>query len=175
MPLYSQFSLNGPLYKKDSLLKWTPFFTPSNELTFHKMDISLKWTPSAGPKGAKANESYQWRMQGGEFGGSGLPLIRPDACLKPKFLHRQDRMSFFNWPIFLKIKRGLHFATKLNSRAIRKCDYFWVSSYDLLPLLAKQYFLRQQRLAFTRVEKHVVISVRSNLAQKNSTVLSEPK
>ena len=33
-------SLNGHLYKRDTLLKWTPSFTPSNELTFHKMEIS---------------------------------------------------------------------------------------------------------------------------------------
>ena len=76
------------------------------------------------------------------------PLLRPDACLKLKFLHRQDRMSLFNWPIFL-MKRALHFATKLNSRDIHKCNCFWVPSYDLLSLLAKQYFLRQRRLAFT--------------------------
>ena len=32
-----------------------------------------------------------------------LPPIRP--CLRLKFLHRQDRISLFNWPIFL-IKRA---------------------------------------------------------------------
>ena len=50
---------------------------------------------------------------------------------------------------FLKIKHGLHFATKLNSRDIWKCNYFGVSSYDPLPLLAKQYFQHQWWLAFT--------------------------
>ena len=41
------------------------------------------------------------------------PLIRPDACLRPEFLHRQDRKSPRNWLMFL-MKRALHFATKLN-------------------------------------------------------------
>ena len=29
------------------------------------------------------------------------------------------------------MKRVLHFATKLNSRDIKKCNCFWVPSYDL--------------------------------------------
>ena len=29
------------------------------------------------------------------------------------------------------MKRALHFATKLNSRDIKKCNCFWVPSYDL--------------------------------------------
>ena len=68
--LYSQVSLNGHLYNKDTLLKRTPFFTPCNELTLHKMDISLKWTPTAGPKGAKAKSGDP----GVGSRGSGPPL-----------------------------------------------------------------------------------------------------
>ena len=45
------------------------------------------------------------------------PPIRPDACLRLKFLHRQDRISLFNWLIFL-MKCALHFATKPHSRDI---------------------------------------------------------
>ena len=142
------------------------------------MEISLKWTPSAGPKGDKARESYQWQIQGESLGGLDAPPpsppIRPDACLKLKFLHRQDHMSLFHWPMFFKIKRGLHFATKLNSRDIRKCNYFWVSSYDLLPLLAKQYFLCQRWLAFTDWETRGHLCEKQ-LLQNSSTVLSEPK
>ena len=42
----------------------------------------------------------QWRFQ-----GEGPPLppplpIRPDACLRLKFLHRQDCILLFNWLIF---------------------------------------------------------------------------
>ena len=33
--------------------------------------------------------------------------------------------------IFFLMKRALHFATKLNSRDIQKCNCFWVPSYDL--------------------------------------------
>ena len=51
--------------------------------------------------------------------GSGVRTpIRPDACLRLKFLHRQDRISLFNWLIFL-MKRALRFATKLNCRDIQ--------------------------------------------------------
>ena len=45
--------------------------------------------------------------------------FRPDTCLRVKFLHRQDRISLFNWPIF-SMKRELHFVTKLNSRDIQR-------------------------------------------------------
>ena len=55
----------------------------------------------------------------------------PDACLRLKFLHRQDRISLFNWLIFFFMRCALHFATKLNSRDIQKCLCFWVPSNDL--------------------------------------------
>ena len=59
------------------------------------------------------------------------PSIRPDVCLRLKFLHRQDCIFLLNWLIFL-MKRALHFATKLNSRDIEKCNCFiWAPSYDL--------------------------------------------
>ena len=45
------------------------------------------------------------------------PAIRPDACFGLEFLHRQDRISFF---FFFLMKRAFHFATKLNSRDIKK-------------------------------------------------------
>ena len=47
------------------------------------------------------------------------------------------------------MKRTLHFVTKLNSSDIQKCNCFWVPSYDLFALLAKQYLPRQRRPAFT--------------------------
>ena len=52
-------------------------------------------------------------------GGSRRSPIRPDACLRLKFLHRQDRISLFNWLFFFLMKRVLHFATKINSRDIK--------------------------------------------------------
>ena len=55
--------------------------------------------------------------------GFGLPPpIRPDACLRLKFLNRQDCVSLFNWLIFSLMKQALHFASKLNSRDIPKCN-----------------------------------------------------
>ena len=67
--------------------------------------------------------------------GFGPLLSDLTLCLRLKFLHRKDRISLFNWLIFL-IKRALHFATKLNSRDIQ--------NYMLL-----YYFPRRQWPAFT--------------------------
>ena len=41
---------------------------------------------------------------GGGSEGPGPP-IRPHACLRQKSLHRQDRISLFNWLIFLNETR----------------------------------------------------------------------
>ena len=72
------------------------------------------------------------------------PPIRPDACLRLKFLHRQDRISLFNWLFvfffFFFLKSALHFATKLNSGDIKKCNCFGVSSYDLFASARKAVF-----------------------------------
>ena len=46
----------------------------------------------------------QWRIQGEDPGGPDPP-IRPDTCLRLKFLHRQDRTSLFNWLIFFNETR----------------------------------------------------------------------
>ena len=67
------------------------------------------------------------------------PPIRPDSCLKLKILHRKDRISLFNWLMFL-MKRGLHVAIQLNSQDIQKCNYFWVPSYDLFASARKTVF-----------------------------------
>ena len=62
---------------------------------------------------------------GGGSGGSGPPLSNLTlTTLRLKFLHRQDRISLFNWLIFLR-KCAWHFSTKLNSRDIEKCNCFW--------------------------------------------------
>ena len=73
----------------------------------------------------------QWRIQGeGPGGGLDPSPIRPYACFRLKFLHRQDRIPLFNWLVSL-MKRALDFATKQNSRDIQKCHWCWVPSYDL--------------------------------------------
>ena len=106
------------------------------------------------------------------------PLIRPDPFLRLKFLHRQNRVLLFNWLIFL-MKRALHFATKLNSRDIQKCNCFGYPPMSCSPLLAKQSFPSNRRPATgdrrSQIEKHVVVSVRNNLPQKSSTVVSDPQ
>ena len=134
------------------------------------MDISLKWTSSAGPKGAKAKTGgSRGRVQ-----GIWTPLIRPDTCLKLKFLHWQDCMSLLNCPIFLKLNTGC--ILPLN----------WIpGTFENVIILGYPPMIRclslQSSISGTngdwrsQIEKHVVISVRSNLAQKSSTDRSEPK
>ena len=61
------------------------------------------------------------------------------TTLRLKFLHRQDRISLFNWTIFT-MKRAWHVSTKLNSRDIKKCNCFWVPSYDLFASARKAVF-----------------------------------
>ena len=93
-------------------------------------------------------QAVQWRIQG-EGPGDPDPAVpppppppspfRPETCLRLKFLHRQDRVSLFNWLNFL-MTRALHFATKLNPRDIQKFNCFWVSSYHLLASVRKAVF-----------------------------------
>ena len=64
--------------------------------------------------------------------------MRPDACLRLKFLHRQDRITLFNG--FFLIRRALDFATKLNSRDTQNCHCFSVPSYDLFLSARKAVF-----------------------------------
>ena len=69
--------------------------------------------------------TLQWRIQGEGSGGSGPPPSDLTlTTLRLKFLPRQDRISLFNWLIFLR-KCAWHFSTKLNSRDIEKCNCFW--------------------------------------------------
>ena len=65
--------------------------------------------------------------------GSPDPPIRPEACLRLKFLHRLA--DFFQC-----MERALDSATKLNSRDIQKCNCFWVPSYDLFTSACKAVF-----------------------------------
>ena len=103
-------------------------------------------------------------------------FFRPDdVCLRRIFLYRQDRISLFNLLIFFLMKRALHFATKVNSRDIKKCNCFWVPSCDLLassnkavypaPKCARVHRLRNTWLCLWELISH----------KNSSTVLSEPK
>ena len=75
-------------------------------------------------------------------------------------------IAFYNnWLIFL-MKRALYFITRLNSRDIKNCNYFWVPSYDNLCSHSSRYFPRQWRQpAFTDWE-HVVVSVTEVICHK---------
>ena len=110
-----------------------------------KMQVKIK-----GQQALKYVKSHYFSCSSRHSGrvGSPDPPIRPEACLRMQFLHRQDRVSLFNWLIFL-IKRGLHFATKLNSRDIQNVIVFEYPPMNCSPLLAKQSFPRQRRPAFT--------------------------
>ena len=77
---------------------------------------------------------------------------------------------------FFLMKRALHFSTKLNSRDIKKCNGFVVPCYDLFAsVFSQSSIFRVNGDRRSEIEKHVVVSVRSDLPQKSSTVLSEPK
>ena len=104
-------------------------------------------------------------------GGGSRPPIRSDACLKLKLLHWQDHISLSNWLIFL-MKRRLHFPTKLNPRAIQKCNYFWVSSWSVC-LCSQSSISCTNRESCSQIEKHVVVSAFS-AGQKRFNSHSEP-
>ena len=74
------------------------------------------------------------------------------------------------------MKRALHFSTKLNSSDIKKCNGFLVPCYDLFAsVFSQSSIFRANGDRRSEIEKHVVVSVRSDLPQKSSTVLSKPK
>ena len=83
----------------------------------------------ASSRGPTAYPFIQWRIQGEGQGGPYLPY-QTLHLFETEILTRRYCISLFNWLIFL-MKLALHFATKLNSRIVQKCNCFWVSSYDL--------------------------------------------
>ena len=92
--------------------------------------------------------SHYFSCSSRHSGESGVRTPLSDISLFEKFLHRQDRISLFNWMIFL-MKRGLHFASKLNSTDIQNVIVFEYPPMNCSPLLAKQSLPRQRRPAFT--------------------------
>ena len=72
------------------------------------------------------------------------------------------------------MKCALHFATKLNSRDIQKCNCFWVPSYDLFASARKAIFPAPMETALTNRETCGHLCYLS-WSQENSTVLPEPK
>ena len=80
----------------------------------------------------------QWRIQGEGPGGL-VPPIRPDACLRLKFLHRQDCISLFNWLIFLN-ETSVAFCHYTKFQGYSKMLLFWVPPYDLYASARKAVF-----------------------------------
>ena len=115
----------------------------------------------------------QWRIQGRVRGVRTTLSDLTLTTLRLKSLHQQDRISLFNWLIFL-MKRAWHFSTKLNSRDIQKCNCFWVPSYDLFASARKAVFTSRIQVNGTRpriynVQPRLVGGVvwgRSNLTKK---------
>ena len=62
--------------------------------------------------------------------------------------------------------RALHFATKLNSRDIKNCNYFWVPYYDNLCSHSSRYFPRQWRQPAYTDWEHVGVSVTEVICHK---------
>ena len=74
------------------------------------------------------------------------------------------------------MNRALHFATKLNSTDIQKFNCFWVPSDDLFASARKAVFPEPTPTGVHRLKNTLSSqSVKSNLPQKSSTVLYEPK
>ena len=103
-------------------------------------------------------------------GGPGFPSpppppIRPDACLRLKFFHRQDRIYHFLTGWFFLMKRALHFVTKINSK-----DASFTSRIEVQ-------VKGQGIIPYNHVWWEGVWGEwgRSNFPQKSSTILSEPK
>ena len=83
-----------------------------------------------------------WIVSGGSRGRVlGVQTPVSDLTLVWDWNSYIDRILYhsFLWLIFL-MKHALHFATKLNSRDIKKCDCFWVPSYDLFASARKAVF-----------------------------------
>ena len=138
------------------------------------MEISLKWTPSAGPKGDTAWVSYQWPIQG-EGPGVWTPPLPSDLMLVWNWNSYIDR-------IICRFLTGLFFN---ETRVFLPLN--WIPGIFINAIIVFGYSPRIPYLCLQSssscansnlrlpIEKHVVISVRSNLPQKSSTVLSEPK
>ena len=119
--------------------------------------ISVFWT------------STQWRIQ-----GEGAPP--QDLTLVWDWNSYIDRIVYhFLTGWFFLMRCALHFATKLNSRNIQKCHCFCVPSNDLFASARRSSISRANGNQRSQIEKHVTVSVKCDLPQKSSTVLSEPK
>ena len=138
-------------------------------------------------------DMFQWWIQGECQGGPDPQTSLSDLTLVWDWKFYIDRIVYhFSTGWYLLIKHALHFATKLNSRDIKKCNCFWVPFYDLFTSACKAVFPAPIASRGSQIEKHAARQLwrqlgwwplsmvwrvwrRSNFLQKSSTVLSEPK
>ena len=73
------------------------------------------------------------------------------------------------------MKRALHFATKRNSQDIKKCNCFWVASYDLFASARKAVHGKGPRNYNVQPRRVGGCVGETQFDPKSSTVLSEPK
>ena len=77
--------------------------------SFFLFHLALKWkntfllSRSSLDNHIRFQSCVQWRIQGEGLGGPDPPLPSDLTlnCLRMQFVHRQDRISLFNWLIFL--------------------------------------------------------------------------
>ena len=86
-------------------------------------------------------DMFQWWIQGECQGGPDPQTSLSDLTLVWDWKFYIDRIVYhFLTGWYLLIKHALHFATKLNSRDIKKCNCFWVPFYDLFTSACKAVF-----------------------------------
>ena len=135
-------------------LKYLPLSAMSRDFGHSKFLVSLT----------------QWWIQE-EGPGGPYPLPLSDAFLRLKFLHRQDRISLFNWLIFF-IERRVAFCYSTKYFCF---GYPPMICSPLLAKYAKQYFPRQWWPAFTYWGSTWSSLWEVICHKKSSTVLSEQK
>ena len=110
---------------------------------------------------------------GGGSGGSGSPHPAPfrlDVCLGLKFFTSTLTGSYTTFELVDFFLLTLHFATKLNSRDIQKCNTLWFVRLCSQSSISCANSARVHRLRNTWSSLWEVIC-----HNKSSTVLSEPK
>ena len=102
-------------------------------------------------------DMFQWWIQGECQGGPDPQTSLSDLTLVWDWKFYIDRIVYhFLTGWYLLIKHALHFATKLNSRDIKKCNCFWVPFYDLFTSACKAVFPAPMASRGSQIEKHAV-------------------
>ena len=86
-----------------------------------------------------------------------LPPIRPDACLRLKFLHRKDRISLFNWLIVFNETR-IAFCHWTKFQWYSKMELFFGTLLWSVHLCSQSCISRAIGDRCSKIEKNVVVS-----------------